>query len=469
MMQGVAMATVFDPFRLGAIALDVLATHHTGAKGIQARQQVRLQRLVAAAERGSAYYQVMLSPLTREQWSLSDLPVVHKSILMQHFDQWVTDPAIRLSNLRSWVSDPHQIGRPYLGRYLVWESSGSSHEPGLFIQDAQSMAVYDALEALRCHRPRPMLRWLDPWFLSEKMVFIGALEGHFSSVVSMQRLRQIHPCLAQRLHCFSILQPQADWLGQIQQLQPTIVATYPSVACVLADAVQRGALHCTTQELWLGGETLSVAVRKHLVQVLGCVVRNSYGASECMAIGWECSQGKMHANTDWVILEAVNAAGQPVAPGTLSHTTLLTNLANHVQPLIRYDLGDQIVIQPEPCGCGAPFPVIEVMGRKDEALTLLAEDGTAITLLPLAITTVLEEQAGVFDFQLVQTAPRGLSLKLPASTSDAAVCLVQCAQVLQQFVRAMGLRGIQISTCTVPALARGNSGKVQRIMNAYRD
>lgn len=462
------MTTVFDPLRLGAIALDVMATMQGGACGLATRQQVRLERLVSAAQRKSAFYQATLSPVTRGQWSLSDLPVVHKSILMQHFDQWVTDPAIGWQGVQRWLTDRQAIGLPYLGRYLVWASSGSSHEPGVFIQDAQSMAVYDALEALRCNRPRPMLRWLDPWFMTDKIAFIGALEGHFSSVVSMQRMRLIHPVMGQRLHCLSILQPQAVWLAQIHQLQPTIVATYPSVACVLADAVQRGVLQCAIHELWLGGETLSVAVRKHLEQVLGCVVRNSYGASECMAMGWECSQGKMHANTDWLILEAVNAAGQPVAPGTLSHTTLLTNLANFTQPLIRYDLGDQIVIQPEPCSCGAPFPVIEVMGRKDEALTLLTEDGSPITLLPLAITTVLEEQAGVFDFQLVQTAPRGLLLKLSASTPDVAVCLVECAQVLQQFVRAMGLRGIQISTCTVPALARGNSGKVKRVTSLCR-
>jgi phenylacetate-CoA ligase len=35
---------------------------------------------------------------------------------------------------------------------VVWESSGTSGQPGIFVQDAQAMAVYDAMEAVR-HRP----------------------------------------------------------------------------------------------------------------------------------------------------------------------------------------------------------------------------------------------------------------------------------------------------------------------------
>ena len=36
---------------------------------------------------------------------------------------------------------------------------------------------------------------------------------------------------------------------------------------------------------------------------------------------------------------------RPVPAGRLSHTTLLTNLANHLQPLIRFDIGDRIVLR----------------------------------------------------------------------------------------------------------------------------
>ena len=89
---------------------------------------------------------------------------------MRHFDDWVTDPELRLDALRAFTTDRSRIAEPFLGRYVVWESSGSSGEPGIFVQDATAMAVYDALEALRRPELRPLRRLLDPWCLGERIV-----------------------------------------------------------------------------------------------------------------------------------------------------------------------------------------------------------------------------------------------------------------------------------------------------------
>lgn len=69
-----------------------------------------------------------------------------------------------------------------------------------------------------------------------------------------------------------------------------------------------------------------------------------------------CDHGWMHVNADWVVLEPVDADYRRVRPGEQSHTLLLTNLANCVQPILRYDLGDTIVVRPERCPCGNPLP-----------------------------------------------------------------------------------------------------------------
>jgi hypothetical protein len=49
---------------------------------------------------------------------------------------------------------------------------------------------------------------------------------------------------------------------------------------------------------------------------------------------------------------------RPVLPGEPSHTVLMTNLANRVQPLIRYDQGDSVtlVVGPTPAHAAAPCP-----------------------------------------------------------------------------------------------------------------
>lgn len=216
--------------------------------------------------------------------------------------------------------------------------------------------------------------------------------------------------------------------------------------------------------VWTGGETLSAAVRKRVQRAMGCAVRNSYGASEFMSIGWECGHGQMHANTDWVILEPVDERGRPMPPGQPSYSTLLTNLANHVQPLIRYDLGDQITVRLERCACGSSLPVIEVQGRRDDPLVMAGRDGQPVTLLPMALTTVLEDEAGVFDFQLRQRDDHTLVLGLDLHGPEATAVAARCRAVLKNFAVTQGLGPIHVVVELESALSRGRSGKAQRVV-----
>ena len=188
------MMSIFNPLRWGAVALDVLAADRATPQALQARQDARLSKLLDVASKRSRFYSEHLEGNDVLHAKLSDLPAVSKQALMSRFDDWVTDPQLKLEQLRGLIADPQRIGEPFLGKYLVWESSGTSQHPGLFVQDAQSMAVYDALEARRRDTPRPLQRWLDPLMLSERIAFIGATTGHFASMVSMQRLKQLNSC-----------------------------------------------------------------------------------------------------------------------------------------------------------------------------------------------------------------------------------------------------------------------------------
>src|SRR5215472_6434417 len=63
---------------------------------------------------------------------LQELPVLTKALLMEHFDDLVTDRVIRLeeakAHLRNLTGDER-----FLGRYWVNATSGSSGHPGLFL------------------------------------------------------------------------------------------------------------------------------------------------------------------------------------------------------------------------------------------------------------------------------------------------------------------------------------------------
>jgi phenylacetate-coenzyme A ligase PaaK-like adenylate-forming protein len=382
---------------------------------------------------------------------------------MSRFDDWVTDPAIRLPDVQAFVADRTRIGEAFLGRYAVWESSGSSGHPGLFLHDAAALAVYDALEALRRPSARPSQRLLDPMFLTERIAYVGATGGHFASAATLERLRRLNPVLAPRLRSLSFLQPLPALVAELDAFQPTILSSYPSAAVILAEERLAGRLRASPLEIWTGGETLTQAMRSFLREAFACPVSNDYGASEFLALASECPHGRLHLNSDWAILESVRDDGTPAAPGEPGTRCLLTNLANHVQPLIRYDLGDRLRFHDRPCACGSPFPVVDVAGRADDTLRL-GQGARAVSVSPLAVSTVLEDDAGLFDFQLVQRGPRRLELTTrlrgPAALQD----LHRGRDALQAFIDEQGARGVSIRCRCVEPIRQGESGKIKRVV-----
>ena len=464
------MSHVFDPLRLQATMLDVVAATHATRTLIGQRQQQRLLQLLEAA-RGSPVYRERLGNGRLRAADLARMAPVTKRELMDRFDDWVTDPTLRLDELRDFVSDPARAAEPWLGRYMVWESSGTSGHPGIFVQDAQALAVYDALEAVRHRVPARGGRGLfsafavfDVMGASDRTALVTATGGHFASVVSFERLRRINPWLGAAARSFSLLQPIDDLVRELNEFQPSVVATYPTAAALLADEAEAGRLAISPRCVVTGGETLSKAVRGHVARVFDAQVRNSYGASEFLPLAWECAHARLHANEDWALLEPVDERLRPLPPGQPSHSVLLTNLANLVQPLIRYDLGDHVTFTGERCTCGSALPVIEVQGRSDDVLQVPSQrQGQKVSLLPLALCTVVEEEGGVFDFQLQQQGPSTLVLRLPLRGEAAEAAVARCRDALQHFALLQGAQPIRVlgePGCEVP---RGRSGKACRV------
>lgn len=440
------------------------AAQHADASTLEALRSRRLAGLLAHAVRASPLYRRRFEGIDLGTARLSDLPVAHKRELMAGFDDWVTDPQVRLDEVRRFVADRSRIGEPFLGRYTVWESSGSSGEPGIFLQDASALAVYDALEALRRSPLRPLQRLLDPCYLGERIAFVGALGGHFAGTVTAERLRRLNPMLAGRLHEVSFMQPVGPLLAELNALAPTILSTYPSAAVMLAHERLAGRLTARIQEIWTGGETLSAAMRRFVQDAFGCLVSDSYGASEFIALASQCSRGRLHLNSDWAILEPVDETGRAVPAGAPASTTLLTNLANHVQPLIRYDIGDRVRLLPRACGCGSHLPVIEVLGRSDDTLVLGSGAARAVRVLPLALTTVLEDEAGLFDFQLEQLGPSELRLCTPMHGAPAVALLQRARTALLVFLSVQGVSGVRVHCHSGEPGRRGPGGKIQRVV-----
>jgi phenylacetate-CoA ligase len=454
---------VFDAWQTGWAYSDALATTRASASTWRALQSARLGRLLDEVAPRARIHRERLVEAGREADPLARLArlrPVGKRELVQRFGDWVTDPALSLPALQAFVRDRARRGEAFLDRWLVWESSGSSGEPAVFVQDEQSLAVADALEAAR----GPVSQ-MAPMLGLPRIALVGAVEGHFASVVSFERLRRLNPWFGVGSRSFSFLQPVDRLVEQLNDFAPAVLASYPSMAWVLSEEQRAGRLRIAPSALWTGGETLTPALRSTLGERFAVPVHDSYGASECLWIASECAQGRLHLNADWVVLEPVDARGRAVPVGQVGATTLLTNLANEVQPIIRYDLGDRVRFVPQGCDCGSSLPVIEVQGRCDDVLSLADGHGRAVHVAPLALTTVLEDEAGVFDFQLRQQGAQALRLDLFGPAGDDGS---RAASALRDYLGGVGLGGVRIDVHREPCCTRGRSGKQRRIVGEGR-
>jgi phenylacetate-coenzyme A ligase PaaK-like adenylate-forming protein len=425
---------------------DILRAGRDRPEGTVLRQQARLRRLIEYARSRSPYYRERYAALSRGVPALPALPPVAKSDLSANFDGWATDPAVTRKTAEAFVADPARIGHYYLDRYVAFSTSGTTGTPAVFLHDRGAMSVYQGLLLARRLPTLIAAGAFGPFLRNRaRTATIIATGGHFASSVVEALVRSRHPRLAGRNRTFSLLAPLPALVRALNEFRPAVVGSYPTALAVLAGEQAAGRLRIAPTLLLSGAERLSTPLGKRISESFQCPVRDTYAASEFMGIAFDCRYGRLHVNADWLILEPVDAAGEPVAPGETSHTTLLTNLANHVQPLIRYDLGDSVTVFPAPCPCGSPLPAIRPEGRRDETLRIELADGASRPLIPLVLATIVEEAPGVLRYQVLQAGPRRLRLRLDeAPGHDRAPVCDDVLRRLRGYLSSQGLSSVEV-------------------------
>jgi phenylacetate-coenzyme A ligase PaaK-like adenylate-forming protein len=296
---------------------------------------------------------------------------------------------------------------------MVWTTSGTTGTPGIFLEDKNWDTVITAVNVLRIGG-----EWYN-WDVIKGMMAAGgnsasifAGNGHFFGVTMLERQRQSNRSRAKRIQLIPVTLPINEIVQRLNAFQPAMFAGYASALGLLAQEQLEGRLDIHPSIVISSAEPLSDENRALIQQAFGVPPRNNYGCSEGGVMGYECKQGHMHLNADWVIFEPVDAAYQPIPAGQLSDRTLITNLANRVMPIIRYELGDRVSLAAEPCSCGITLPVVNVEGRTDEVLRFVAGEGQVVPVLPLALWSVIKETPGVLRFQAIQTASDKIKIRL---------------------------------------------------------
>lgn len=128
---------------------------HWTREQVEAHQAHALGQLREYVYERSPFYQRFHRGLMDRP--LHELPVLTKAMMMEHFDDLVTDRQIRLEDIRAHMKTL-QGDQHYLDRYWVTATSGSTGQPGIFC----STALNGQLSLPRSHAVRNgvVSRWI---------------------------------------------------------------------------------------------------------------------------------------------------------------------------------------------------------------------------------------------------------------------------------------------------------------------
>ena len=422
---------------------------------LRRHQLERLDALVRHAERRSPFYRERLAGrLGRGPAELSALPALTKADMMEHYDELVTDPRLKRDELLAWI-ETAQRDDHYRGEFRVMTTSGSSGRKGLFVYDRAAWRWFIAM----------FLRQSDtmgvtPRFPRRRRIAAvhGAAQAHQS--------RQITTSVgvgAHRVITLPATMPVEQVVDRLNRFQPDALTGYPSVVSRLAEEQMAGRLSLSLSTLVTSSELRTPEVTARIREAFAVDPYNLYATTEGLW-GAECEHHDgLHLFEDVTLVENVDGDNRPVRAGQPGARLLVTSLVNRVQPIIRLELTDVMVLDDEPCACGRTLiRARSIEGRSDDVLELDGRDGGPVSIQPLEFGLITRDRE-VAEFQVLQEG-RGLRVRVVPRPGAGQALEDRLGTALRARLAALGVQDPDVRVERVAGLPRTPGGKLQLVV-----
>lgn len=417
------------------------------AEGQALYQERLLRRIVEHAYRRVPYYRDLFDRLRlkpsdiRRPSDLCKIPILTRETLCTQFER------LRATNSRAFGPQ-------------VLCTSGTTGRRTRFLVD----------------RPSNVLEFVYYWRHWNWAGYrLGDPFAEFSSVFfakdeERSRRTTCHQRLTNRLLLNSrAMSPEtvAAYVKAIRKHRPLFLKGLPSVLYYFSLFLrEQGVADISFKAIFSTGEILAPRCRRLVEETFDCKVYDSYGHMERTVAVSECPRGGMHVNADYGVCELIRQDDlrAELADGDRdgrAHAARVvgTSLYNFSMPLLRFDVGDIVQVEPErQCACGRQFPLVgEISGRRSEVI--LTPAGKVIT----ATFLVFEDVPDILEGQIVQESLDRLRvLIVPAPSFEKSG-----EERLKSRLRALvgGAVRIEVERCESRELLRGGAGKLRAVVS----
>jgi phenylacetate-coenzyme A ligase PaaK-like adenylate-forming protein len=415
-------------------------------------QRDRLRALLAHAAQSSKLHARRLRGLDLERFELADLarlPTLSKGELMEALDDAFTDERLARANVEAALAATGDEPVPLFGEYLAQATGGSSGRRGVFVSDAAGYVEVSGA-VMRATIARLASGGPPPGGLTVAVV-AAASPVHSTGLAAAMNPPGAGPIAVVGV---PVTLPLPEIVARLNAIAPQLVLGYPTVLARLAHQRLAGRLEISPSLVQSTSEMLTPELRTAIRAGFGVPVVDAFGSTEGLMGVTAPDDPVFVFNSDTCIVELVDARSRPTPPGAASARVLVTNLANRVQPLIRYELEDRFTRQPDAPDHGHLRATVE--GRADEPLRW-----GGLEVHPLVVRATLLKWPAVLDYQVRQT-PSGVDVD---ALVEGRVELEPLAVALRTALAAAGLREPRVEVAAVASLPRQrDTGKLQRFV-----
>ena len=433
---------------------------HIGGKmsknEIKKIQNKRLKKLVKYARRNSSYFKNLYSNINSD-FSLEELPTTNKIEMMKNFDSWITDKNISIKKINEFTKDIENVGRMIDNKYLIFKTSGSTGNPATVLYDKKNINVASSVAALRTFARKEDFKS----FMKNGKRTAGVFANYgFYLACGMSRYLQLKMPRKKNKITIDVNKSEKQIIKELNEFNPSMLSGYPSNLALLSNFKE---LTIKPDVVITGGELLTDEIRNKLTSKFNCYVQTHYSCTEAGEIACECSKKHLHINEDWVIVEPVDKDNNPVGYGVRSDKVLITNLSKYIQPFIRYELTDRIILHNKKCKCGKSSCWLEIEGRTDDILEF--ENG--ILIAPMSFYKILEEIPEIKRFQLIQKSNNKLELRLHSDNNE--LIFEKAKKELKEFLKTKNITNIEIILSKELPQSNKISGKYNHVYKDFED
>jgi phenylacetate-CoA ligase len=353
------------------------------------RREDDLRAMVGFAVANTDYYHdryARAGIAAASAWSIADLPLLRKEDVVRHLEGMLARHADR-------------------GQAKIGYTGGSTGKPLAFWYDETKHELMRAgmMRSYMGSGWRPGQKILNFWGARQDTAAGGVFGAGYGDFIAAERTIAAYEYTAAQLDA---------WADTVQRYRPVLLHGYASILAELARRVlARGiAMPRSLLGVYPTAEVLDDSQRELMERAFACKVFDQYGSREIPNIACECRRGNMHVFTDMVYLESLPDGGED--------RLIVTSLTNRLMPFIRYDIGDAGRLRDGECGCGWPFPLMEMgMCRQND---LIRTPGGK-TFHPSYFNRLLYGLTQIEQYQFVQEAPDRIVLNVVAPTLEAGV------------------------------------------------